>query len=198
MGNNMEEKLKIEAKKSAIVVIDLQRGITAMPTEPYSSDVVIKNTSKILSAVRGKKIPVFLVRVSPSPDFKDFLKPICETSFPVRDFDPSWSEYVPELDVHESDFLITKHQWGAFYGTELDLQLRRRNIDTILLCGIATNFGVESTARFAYEFGYNQIFVEDAMAARSKDQHEASMQFIFPRLGLIRKTDEVLEALSKN
>lgn len=105
---------------------------------------------------------------------------------------------MPELNIQPTDFLITKHQWGAFYGTDLDLQLRRRGIDTIILCGISTNFGVESTARFAYEFGYNQILVEDAMSAMTKEAHEASIKFVFPRLGLIRNTDEVLTAINSS
>lgn len=78
------------------------------------------------------------------------------------------------------------------------MQLRRRGIDTIILCGISTNLGVESTARYAYELGFNQIFVSNAMSARSKEEHENSLKYIFPRLGLVRKTEEVLQALSKN
>ena len=93
------------------------------------------------------------------------------------------------------DFVITKHQWGAFHGTELDLQLKRRGMTTIILCGIATNIGVESTARFAFEYGYNQVFVEDAMAALSIEEHVFTVGKIFPRLGLVRKTKEILADL---
>lgn len=192
----MADKLEINFEKTAIVVIDLQKGITAIPTEPYSSNTVIENTAKLLSAVRKNNMPVFLVHVTPSPDMKDALRPISETSFQMSGYNPAWSEFVPELNIQPSDFLITKHQWGAFYGTELDLQLRRRGINTIILCGIAANFGVESTARFAFEFGFNQIFVYDAMAARSKEEHEYPIKYIFPRLGLIRSAAEVLKALS--
>jgi len=192
----MSNELNINVRKTAIVVIDLQKGIAASPTEPNPAKMVIENTAKLLNVVRKNNMPVFLVHVTPSPDFKDMLHPISETSFPRRNYDPSFSEYVPELNIQPNDFLITKHQWGAFYGTELDLQLRRREIDTIILCGIATNIGVESTARFAFEYGFNQIFVEDAMAARSKDEHEFPIKYIFPRLGLIRKTDEVISALN--
>jgi nicotinamidase-related amidase len=188
-------ELKINKDKTAIVVIDLQKGIASMPTEPYLSKVVIENTTKLLKEFRKNNMPVFLVHVTPSIDMKDALRPTSETSFQRSNFDPSWSEFLPELNIQQSDFLITKHQWGAFYGTELDLQLRRRKIETIVLCGIATNFGVESTARFAYEFGFNQIFVEDAMAARSKDEHNFPIKYIFPRLGLIRNTEQVLKAL---
>ena len=140
-------------------------------------------------------MPVFLVNVSPSPDLKDTLHPVSESSYRSSGYDPSWSKLVSELKVQNSDFLITKHQWGAFYGTELDLQLRRRGIDTIILCGIATNFGVESTARFAFEYGYNQVFANDAMSARSKEEHEYPLKYIFPRMGLIRSTDEIIDKL---
>ena len=191
----MSRDLKINIPRTAIVVIDLQKGITSIKTEPYSSDIVIENAAKLLNAARKNNMPVFLVHVTPSPDLKDTLRPIAETSLPVRDFNTEWSEFVPELNVQPGDFLIIKHQWGAFYGTELDLQLRRRGIDTIILCGISTNFGVESTARAAYELGYNQIFVSDAMSARSKEEDEYPKKYIFPRLGLIRNTVNVLKSL---
>ena len=191
----MATELKISIEKSAIVVIDLQKGITSIPTEPYPAGVVIENAARLISAFRKNNMPVFLVHVTPSPDLKDALRPISETSFPVSAFNPGWGAFVPELNIQPGDFLITKHQWGAFYGTELDLQLRRRRIVTIILCGIATNFGVESTARYAYELGYNQIFVEDAMSARSKEEHEYPKKYIFPRLGLIRNTEEVLKGI---
>ncbi|MGA2514736.1 MAG: isochorismatase family protein [Candidatus Limnocylindrales bacterium] len=102
---------------------------------------------------------------------------------------------VSELGPEPSDLVITKRQWGAFYGIELDLQLRRRGIDTIFLAGISTNVGVESTARDAYERGYEQVFVEDAMAARSADEHEHTVRTVFARMGRVRSTAEVLAAL---
>jgi nicotinamidase-related amidase len=141
-------------------------------------------------------MPVFLVRVSSSSDQKDRLSPATDTSWSGAGKMPDdWSEIVPELLPGASDFIITKKQWGAFYGTELDLQLRRRKIDTIVLCGISTNIGVESTARFAYEYGYNQIFAEDAMSSQSEEEHIHSIEKIFPRIGLVRNTKEILESL---
>jgi nicotinamidase-related amidase len=108
---------------------------------------------------------------------------------------PDWAELVPELGTEPGDLVITKRQWGAFYGTELDLQLRRRGIDTILLAGISTNVGVESTARDAYERGYEQVFLEDAMAARNPDEHAHTIRTVFARIGRVRSTAEVLAAL---
>jgi len=188
-------RYKISPEHTAVIVIDLQKGIVAMPTEPYPAKKVIENSVKIIDAARRNKMPVFLVHVTPSPDGKDALHPVVENSPQWGSFPEDWAEYIPELNIQPSDFLITKRQWGAFYGTELDLQLRRRGIHTIILCGISTNMGVESTARFAYEYGFNQIFAEDAMAARSKEMHNHPVKYTFPRLGLVMKTEEVVEKL---
>ena len=182
--------------KTALVVIDLQKGIVAMPTEPHTSTTVIANASSLADACRQNQIPVFLVRVSFSNDGHDRVNPIADVPMMTNQIpDLSWSEIVPEMNPSPGDFVITKHQWGAFYGTELDLQLRRRGIETILLCGISTNIGVESTARTAYELGYNQIFVEDAMAARSAIEHEHALKTVFPRMGRVRLLADVMTAL---
>ena len=192
----MDNKLAINKAKTAIVVIDLQKGIASMPTQPHAAKDVIENTAKMLQAFRQNNMPVFLVRVASSPDGKDRLVPVTDTpGQSMGQMPPDWSELVPELSAVPSDIIITKKQWGAFYGTELDLQLRRRDIKTIVLCGISTNMGVESTARFAFEYGYNQVFAEDAMSSRAAEDHEFAIKKIFPRLGLVRSTADVLEAL---
>jgi nicotinamidase-related amidase len=91
---------------------------------------------------------------------------------------------------------VVKRQWGAFYGTDLDLQLRRRGVQTIVLTGIATNFGVESTARDAWERSYALVFAEDAMSALSEAAHRFAVETIFPRLGRIRPTAEIFTAMA--
>ena len=189
--------LKIEPAKTALVVIDLQRGIVAPPSAPHSSTEVVARAAQMAAALRKAGGTVVFVHVTPSADGKDGLKPI--TDAPVgaggRTLPPDWAEIVPELAPQPSDVIITKRQWGAFYGTELDLQLRRRGVDTIVLCGISTSIGVESTARDAYERGYSQIFVEDAMAARDIEEHRHTVRSLFPRIGRVRATEEVLAAI---
>ena len=190
MGN-----LEIVSAKTALVVIDLQQGIVNRQTMPYSSEEVVTNAAKLADACRKKGMPVFLVRVKSSLDGKDSLHPITDNQVPKMNLPDDWAEIVPQLGPRPEDFVITKHQWGAFYGTELDLELRRRGVETIILCGIATNIGVESTARFAYEYGYNQIFAEDAMASMSEEDHVYSVTKTFTRIGLVRKTAEILVAI---
>jgi len=141
--------LNINKTKTAIVVIDLQKGITSRETQSYSAKIVIENTTKLLKVFRKNKMSVFLVRVATSPDQKDRLNVITDTTWSGTGQMPTdWNEIVPELEKEDSDFMITKKQWGAFYGTELDLQLRRRKIDTIVLCGIATCRGNGSVFEF--------------------------------------------------
>jgi nicotinamidase-related amidase len=108
---------------------------------------------------------------------------------------PEWTELVPELGRESSDVVVTKHQPNAFYGTDLELQLARRGIRTIVLGGISTNVGVEATARAAHERGFEQVFVPDVMAAREADLHDHSVRRIFPTLGRVRSLDVVLAAL---
>ncbi|MGA2933589.1 MAG: hydrolase [Methanomicrobiales archaeon] len=186
--------LVIDKKKTSLVVIDLQKGIGAMPTRPYPAQEVIRNAAQLAEAFRKNGMPVFLVHVAHGPE--TMLKVISDQSFARSGpMPPDWSEFVPEIGPAPSDIVITKRQWGAFYGTDLELQLRRRGMDTIVLCGISTDYGVESTARFAYEYGFQQVFAEDAMASMSDEQHRAAVTFIFPRMGRVRKTKEVLAAL---
>jgi nicotinamidase-related amidase len=188
--------LVLDPLRTALVVIDLQRGIVGRTPAPHSGPEVVARASSLARALRAAGGTVVWVHVTPSPDGKDALQPPSDApAVTPADRPADWAELVPELDRQPSDLLITKRQWGAFYGTELDLQLRRRGIEAVILCGISTNIGVESTARDAYERGYQQIFVEDATSARSAEEHEFVMRTAFPRMGRVRSTAEVLRAL---
>jgi nicotinamidase-related amidase len=194
----MSEELVIDKNTTALVVIDLQKGIASNPAlRPHSSQEVIMNAAKLAGAFRKCNMSVFLVHVIGTKETA--IKVISDVTF-TRPISPSpdWTEFVPELVPAQSDIVITKRQWGAFYGTELELQLRRRGIHTIVLCGIATDYGVESTARFAYEYGYQQIFVEDAMASMSDEQHNNAVKYIFKRIGRVRMTVDVENALGES
>ena len=186
---------KIDLTKSALVLIDLQKGIVGREVAPHSGTDVVKRAALLAARFRQAKAPVVLVNVAFSPDFGDALKQEVDLKFQMGQLPPDWMEIVAELDPQPTDLRITKHQWGAFYGTELDLQLRRRGVTTIVLGGISTNIGVESTARAAYEHGYTLVLVEDAMASLAAEDHAFAVTKIFPRLGLVRSTEEVLAGL---
>ena len=188
--------VSIDKSKTALVVIDLQKGIVGRPNVPYTAEAVVANAAALAAAFRANGMPVFLVRVTPSPDWKDALRPLADAAMPAQTPPPDWAEIVPEMGPKQGDFVITKRQWGAFYGTDLDLQLRRRGLTAIVLCGIATEVGVESTARDAYERGYQQVFVRDAMAGLNAESHANAIERIFPRIGRVRGTKEIIAALA--
>ena len=185
----------LDPKSTALVVIDLQRGIVARETKPYTAAQVVERAARLTKRFRDAGALVVLVHVEFAFDLADRLNPPADSPTPATPLPKEWSEFVPALGQNERDVIITKRNWGAFYGTALDLQLRRRGIRTIVLGGIATNMGVESTARDAYERGYEQVFVEDACATFTEEMHHFTFKNIFPRIGRVRTTEEVLEAL---
>ncbi|WP_329584759.1 hydrolase [Kitasatospora sp. NBC_01250] len=180
---------------TALVLIDLQQGILGAPTVTPGPEILARGV-RLADAFRAKGLPVVLVRVTFSADGGD-LPP--QRTLQATPRGGSWpanfAEFPAELTTGEHDIVITKRQWGAFTGTELDLQLRRRGVTQIVLAGIATSIGVESTARAAWEHGYHLTFVEDATTDMSAESHLHSFTRIFPRLGEIGSTDTVLTAL---
>lgn len=189
-------KLVLEPERTAVVVIDLQKGIAGLSGTPHSFQSIVGNCTELLTAARSAGAQPILVHVGRSPDFKDALQVTSDEPMRAPGAMPAdWSDLIPELNRQPGDIVILKRQWGAFYGTDLDLQLRRRRLNTIILCGIATEIGVESTARDAYERGYEQVFAEDAMTGRTAEGHANSVQRIFPRLGRVRSTADIVAAL---
>ena len=165
---------------------------------PYAKPAVIANAARLLTAARAAGAQPILVHVGFADDGADRVHTHVDQQMRITGaLPPDWSELIPELDRQPGDIVIFKRQWGAFYGTDLDLQLRRRNLTTIILCGISTEFGVESTARDAYERGYELIFAEDAMTGTTAESHANSVGRIFPRMGRVRSTEEILAAFKE-
>jgi nicotinamidase-related amidase len=184
--------LTLPAATTALILIDLQKGIVAMPTEPYSGKAVLAAGLELARRFRAAGAPVVLVNVAFSPDFGEALKAPVDRppQMPPSGVPEGWTELADGL-AEASDIWITKRQWGAFYGTELDLQLRRRGVATLVIGGIATNMGVESTARAAHEHGYAVVLAEDATASLSADMHAFAFARIFPLLGRVAKAREI-------
>lgn len=186
---------KLDPSSTALVIIDLQKGILQIPTlAPNSGEQVVSNAAKLVSSLRNAGALIVPVHVG-SKDGKDMPNVTVENAMRSGARNPDWMDITPELGINEQDHIILKHNWSAFYGTDLDLQLRRRGIKTVVLCGISTNLGVESTARDAFHHNYNQIFALDAMSATSREEHENSVNTIFPRIGLRASTAEIIAAL---
>lgn len=183
--------------RTALVLIDLQNGIAAAPTTPYSGPEVVSRAVELAEAFRANGCPVVLVRVTSAADGSDAVPGRTDVRRAVGTRPEGWDAIVDELAGHPGDITVTKRNWSAFYGTDLDLHLRRRAITQIVLAGIATSIGVESTARVAYEHGYHVTLATDAMADRDPEAHRNSVERIFPRLGETGTTAEILELLAK-
>jgi nicotinamidase-related amidase len=182
-------------KTTALVVIDLQNGLRANKYAPYSVEQVITNAAILTEVFRKQEAFVVLVHVS-TQDWKDMLRPKLDQAPPVMNPGEGWDKIVPEIGITATDHVITKKQWGAFYGTDLDLQLRRRGIKTIVIGGIASGIGVDTTAREAFQHGYDIIFASDAMSGFSEAEHKHVQDFIFPRMGRIRTTQAIVSNLN--
>jgi nicotinamidase-related amidase len=177
---------------TALVLIDLQQSNVARTLAPHSSQQVVENSARLAEAVRHQGGTVVYVRVlvnelqqhpADMPVGRDPSAPPLPAT--------AW-EIVEAAGLQPGDIVIDKRQWGAFHGTSLDQQLRRRGVRTIILGGIATNFGVESTARAAQDLGYALLFAEDAMSSIKAEMHQFAVQSIFPILGQVRTTAQLL------
>jgi nicotinamidase-related amidase len=184
--------LELDPKTTALVLIDLQKGIMRHELKPYPADRVTKAGSTLADTFRKAGAPVVLVNVGFAKDFKDALRQPVDQPFaaPPGGFPENFSELIDGL-AKPGDILVTKRQWGAFHGTELDLQLRRRGIQTIVLGGVATNMGVESTARQAWEHDYAVVLAEDATSAMSAQMHDFAIGNIFPRISRVVKSADI-------
>ena len=189
---------RLDAKTTALVVIDLQKGILAADRDPYTPDQVLARCADLAKAMRQAGGLVVLVRVAFAADLADMLSPPVDQPSPRPEggLPPDWSQLAPQLDIQPTDLVITKRQWGAFYGTGLEADLRRRGITTIVLCGIATNYGVESTARDGWERGFEIVFAEDAMTSSPPGAHAFAVETVFPRIGRVRSSQQVIEAFT--
>jgi nicotinamidase-related amidase len=173
---------------TALVVIDLQKGIVTVPTAHPIKEIVDRS-AQLARAFRKLGLPVVLVNVAgPAPGRTD----VGPRKFA---FPPDWTDLLPELERHASDYLVTKQRVGAFLGTDLDIYLRRRGVTQVVLTGVATSAGVEATARSAYDLGYNVVLAVDAMTDRDADSHRHSVEKIFPKIGETGTTSDVLKLL---
>ncbi|MEU0369729.1 isochorismatase family protein [Streptomyces sp. NPDC006283] len=172
---------KIEAARTALVLIDLMDRIVALPLEPRSGGQVVDHAGRLADAFRAAGGTVVLVRVE-RPGVAE---------------QPPGSGLVDGL-TKEGDLVVVKRTIGAFQGTGLHEQLQERSVTTLVLGGIATNLGVESTARAAADQGYDLFFAEDAMTAFTAEEHKAAITLNFPRIGEVVDTATVVDHLERS
>ncbi|MBJ8325369.1 isochorismatase family protein [Streptococcus pacificus] len=181
----------MDFSKTALVLVDMQKGILEIPTAPHSSETILKNAKKLITLFREKGGFIAFVRVK-FHDGNDMLAPNAMTSLPGNKNVGGFSDFPDELAVKENDYIVDKRGFSGFFGTDLELQLRRRGIDTIVLGGIATHGAVDSTARDAYQYAYNQYFITDMMTSTAKELHDLPIENLFPLMGQTMTTEQFL------
>lgn len=184
--------MTLNARTCALVVIDLQQQNAGLSYKPRSFGDVVSNANAVAVAVRkggGLVARTHVIEAEVSPAAVD-------EAVPAMPSKPDAADFAAGAGPLPGDVVITKRQWGAFYATDLDQQLRRRSIDTLLLAGIATELGVESTARDAFDRGYRLVFIKDAIAGATVESHDFFMGTLFPRMGHVRSSAEIAASLS--
>lgn len=197
---------------TALVLIDLQAGIVARPTAPHSGAEVVERGRELAEAFRKHGLPVVLVNVVDGAPGRteldqkaadDVAEEAAEdtadaTESVEEDAEPeAWDVIVAELGAQPSDLRVSKRSWGAFHDTGLDTLLRRRGVTQIVLGGLMTSIGVETTAREAYARGYHVTVATDAMADWTAEAHERSVALVFPRLGERGTAADIAELLDR-
>jgi nicotinamidase-related amidase len=174
--------------KTALIIVDLQQGLVGLPLI-HPIDEIIQRSCALAAAFRERGLPVALVNVDGGPPGRT------ERPRPMIARPDGWTDLIPQLNRQPADIFVTKRAWGAFAGTDLEAQLKARAVTQVVIAGVSTGTGVESTARQAYEQGFHVTLAIDAMTDRSADAHDYSLKSVFPRLGETGTSLEIIELL---
>ncbi|WP_454886204.1 isochorismatase family protein [Sphingomonas oryzagri] len=176
---------------TALLVIDLQKGVAAAPlVDPI--DGVVERAAALIREFRARRLPVALVNVAGvSPGRTEQVRRL------PAEMPADFTDFLPALDRQPGDIVVTKRTWGAFASTDLEARLRATGVTQVVVIGVATGTGVESTARQAYEAGFNVTLAIDAMTDTRADAHAYSIDHVFPRLGETGTAQEVIDLLAR-
>ena len=191
-------------KKTVLILIDLQKGIAGNPGI-YRVKETIQQANRLLECFHRAKLPVVLVHVDPTQGAWSYARADQSLGFPKDEEKrkevqeqmnrQGFCDFVDDLNREDSDLEVLKHTWNAFFETPLHQLLQNLKVTQIVLGGISTSIGVEGTARAASEFGYHLSFPVDAMTDSSRDAHNHSVEVIFPRIGEVGTTDDILRLI---
>ena len=174
--------------ETALIVVDLQKGLVGSPFI-HPVDKVVERSRALLDAFRALGLPVVLVNVAGGAPGRTEQPPR------QRSFPPGSTDFIPEIDPQPADIVVTKRTWGAFASTDLESRLKTLGVTQVIITGVATGTGVESTARQAYEQGFNVTLALDAMTDLRPEAHDYSIRSVFPRLGETGTTQDIIDLL---
>jgi nicotinamidase-related amidase len=174
--------IALDPKSTALVLIDLQNGILGRQLAPVSAEDLLERGKALARRFRAAGAPVVLVNVKPPLDGPE--RKVDEPSALPKVLPTGFADLAPGLAA-PGDILVTKSTWGAFFRTDLDAELKRRVVRTIVLGGVATHVGVDTTARQAWELGYALVIAREVTTSLAVEPHEATMRYIFPRIARV-------------
>ncbi len=166
---------------------------------PLGRVQVVERGLALGRAFADARAPIILTATDFAPGYADIARGAADAAWalPAEGLPVGFATLVPEIDALPASVRITKRQMNAFFGAELDLQLRRRGCTAVVIGGVATNFGVEATARAAFELDYDVIIAADACSSVAPGLHEFAVERILSRFARVRQTAEIVAALSK-
>jgi ureidoacrylate peracid hydrolase len=205
---------QIDLKKTAILFFDILNGYYHEASEAARArkKPMVDGAVRLMNAGRAAEIPIFFAKgnhrvdsgtaVVLLTDTKIDLKPwpdgVPTKDKPVAVEGSSGAEVIPELDPRPDDYYIPKYRWSAFFQTYLDLALRARKIDTLLISGGSTDVGLAATVFAGRDLDYNMIIVRDACASvHDQRAHDVLMDLMFPRMARVRTVDQVLRMIQE-
>ncbi len=189
--------LDLDPQTTALIIIDLQQGILSPEPIPYGRDEIVARSAELGRAVADTGGTLVLTTTDFAPGYADAPRGKADAPWdlPSEGLPPGFATLVPEIDALPGAVRVTKRQMSAFFGTELDLQLRRRGCTSVVICGVATNMGVEATARAAFDLDYDVVIAADACGSVAPGLHAFAVENILPRIARVRRTAEIVEAL---
>ncbi len=189
--------LTLEKSTTALIIIDLQKGILDPEPVPFGREPIVRQAAALGHAFAQAGAVIALTVTDFAPGYADAPKGLADSPWelPKAGLPIDFATLVPEIDALPAAIRVTKRQMSAFFGTELDVQLRRRDCKTVVICGVATNLGVEATAREAFDLNYSVVLASDACGSVAPGLHEFAMEKILPRVARVRQTSEILDAL---
>ena len=180
---------------TALLLMDLQRSIV----ENYSQPDFLPCIQRAIQAARRAKLPLIWVRVCFRRGYPE-ISPHNQTFSTIRQTGrliegDEQNTIHPDLDMRESDVVVTKRRIGAFSGSDLEVVLRAANIETLVLAGIATSGVVLSTVRLAADLDYRLIVLKDGCADSDPEVHRVLMEKVFPHQATVQNIDEWIASL---
>lgn len=174
--------------QAALIVVDLQQGTVGNPTV-HPIEGIVDRAADLVAAFRRHGRPVVLANVDGTPPGRNDL------GRPASVWPESMTELIAALDQQPADLTVTRRAWSAFAGTDLEGKLVALGVTQIVIAGVATSFGVESTARHGYDHGFNVVVAIDAVTDMRPEAHENSVTRVFPILGETGTSAEIVAAL---